>query len=88
MAKQYIVREVGYQALMAAIIEQARADADYANRRANDAFIRMKEIRYRNAHKATLEKMVLNFTKEKEDAEKGIEEWRKELEDLLLPSIY
>jgi hypothetical protein len=32
--------------------------------------------------------MVRNFTKEKEDAEKAIKEWRKELEDLLLPTIY
>ena len=88
MAKQYITREVGYEALMAAIIEQAREDAKIANKRANEAYAEMKKIPYNNAHKRTFEKMVLRFTKEKEDAEEAVREWRKELEDLLLPSIY
>lgn len=88
MAKQYITREVGYEALMAAIIEQAREDAKIANKRANDAYVEMKKIPYNNAHKRTLEKKMLRCMEEEKDARRAVREWRKELEDLLLPSIY
>lgn len=61
--KQYITREVGYEALMSAIIEQAINDSMAVDKDGNK-------------------------TADAMDAECGVMEWRKELEDLLLPTIY
>ena len=61
--KSYIVREVGFEALMSAIIEQAINDSMAVNEDGNK-------------------------TADAMDAEQGVEEWRKALEDLLLPTVY
>lgn len=90
MTKNYITREVGYEALMAAIIEQAKADADNASDKAYDAFIDALDASDANDN-ARWEKSMKEVQKwdaEETDAKKGIEEWRKVLEDLLLPSVY
>ena len=85
--KNYILREVGHEALMAAIIEQAREDAKKANEKANVAYEEMKKANNANA-KRVWEKKMLKYMAEEKDAMKAVREWRKELEDLLLPSIY
>lgn len=88
--KQYIVREVGFEALMAAIVEQAKADAENASEKAYDAYITACDA----ADAGDTEKWkrydreMKKWDAEKADAEKGIEEWRKALEDLLLPTVY
>ena len=61
--KSYIVREVGFEALMSAIIEQAINDSMAVDEDGNK-------------------------TADAMDAEQGVEEWRKALEDLLLPTVY
>lgn len=61
--RNYIVREVGYEALMSAIIEQAINDSMAVDEDGNK-------------------------TADAMDAEQGVMEWRKSLEDLLLPTVY
>ena len=61
--KNYIVREVGFEALMSAIIEQAINDSMAVDKDGNK-------------------------TADAMDAEQGVTEWRKALEDLLLPTVY
>lgn len=88
--KNYIVREVGFEALMAAIIEQAKADADNASEKAYDAFVIALDASDANDNERWKKSMkeVQKWDAEETDAKKGIEEWRKVLEDLLLPSVY
>lgn len=90
MRKIYIVREVGFDALMAAIVEQAKVDAENASEKAYDAYIMACDAADAgDAEKwKRYDKEMKKWDAEKADAEKGIEEWRKVLEDLLLPSVY
>lgn len=90
MAKQYITREVGYEALMAAIIEQAMLDAENADDKAYDAYIDFCDASDAHDHEKCVKakKEMEKWDAEKADAEQGIEEWRKLLEDLLLPTVY
>lgn len=90
MRKNYILREVGYEALMAAIIERATEDVKSADDKAYDAYITACDA----ADAGDIEKWkkydrkMKKWDAEKADTEKGIEEWRKSLEDLLLPTVY
>lgn len=88
--RNYIVREVGYEALMAAIIEQAMLDAEKADDKAYDAYIDSWDASDVHDHDAFVKaiKEEEKWNAEKADAEQGIEEWRKLLEDLLLPTVY
>lgn len=88
--KNYIVREVGYEALMAAIIEQAMLDAEKASEKAENAYIEACDASdaYDLDKCVKAQNEVEKWDAEKADAEQGIKAWRKLLEDLLLPTVY